>query len=182
MNDELVAQAAQALLSGKPVVVRTETLYGIIALANSEAGVEAVYAAKKRNLKKQCIVLVAQAEDTGAYGETIAQYSSPSQPPTSVVVPASGEPTWVLRGGNTIAYRVTRSAFLNQLIQQVGPVIAPSANPEGLPPARTIEEARAYFGDQVAVYIDGGEVPETVHASRVIAVHANGDIEELRAA
>lgn len=42
------------------------------------------------------------------------------------------------------------------LIRKTGPLVAPSANPEGLSPAKNIVEARKYFGENVPVYIDGG--------------------------
>jgi tRNA A37 threonylcarbamoyladenosine synthetase subunit TsaC/SUA5/YrdC len=35
-------------------------------------------------------------------------------------------------------------------------VTAPSANPPGAEPPRALDAARAYFGDAVDVYLDGG--------------------------
>lgn len=169
-----------ALERGGIAVVRTDTIYGIIALASNESAVEKVYAAKHRDLSKQCIVLVARPEGAGVHAPEIAQYSAASDLPTSVIVPASTEPTWLLRGGDSIAYRVVRDPFLKEVVAAVGPVIAPSANPEGLPPARTIEEARMYFGDSVDAYIDGGEVPETVQASHIIQLHPDGTVTTVR--
>ncbi|RYF29297.1 MAG: hypothetical protein EOO17_02065 [Chloroflexi bacterium] len=51
-------------------------------------------------------------------------------------------------------------AGLRKLLQQTGPLIAPSANPEGDPPAMTIAKAREYFGDTVDFYVDGGIVAD----------------------
>ena len=75
---------------------------------------------------------------------------------------------------------MVRDEFLKKVVQAVGPVIAPSANPEGLEPARNIKEAKAYFGDTVDAYIDGGEVPEGVHASRIIKVNQDGSVTIVR--
>lgn len=180
MNNDAFQIITSALQNDGVVVVRTDTIYGIIALATSQEAVEKVYAVKHRDPSKQCIVLVARAEDVPAYATIIDQYSVKSDLPTSVIVPATTEPAWVLRGGTTIAYRVVRDPFLKHVVETVGPVIAPSANPESEPPARTIEEAKAYFGSQVDAYIDGGEVPETVHASRIIEVKPDGSIVQLR--
>ena len=58
------------------------------------------------------------------------------------------------------------------------PVTAPSANPPGRTPPRRIDEARACFGDGVAVYLDGGELPGG--ASTVAAVE-EGRVRVLRA-
>lgn len=177
MNSNL-SIAIDALNTGQPLVVRTETLYGIIALASNKAAVKAVYEAKARNPMKQCIVLVASPSNVGEYGNLVAKYSD-GHLPTSVIVPATSEPDWLLCGGKTVAYRITRDPFLAKLIASTGPVIAPSANPEGQPPARTVAQARDYFSDGV-VYIDGGEVPASVQASRIIEVLPNGNVREVR--
>jgi len=179
MNDAF-DEITQALIDGGIAVVRTDTIYGIIGLASKRRAVEKVYAAKHREPSKQCIILIPGSGSVREYSATIAQYSTPDQPPTSIIVPARNEHEWLLRGGKTIAYRVVRDEFLKRVVQAVGPVIAPSANPEGLPPARTIEEAKAYFGGMVDAYIDGGEVPEGTQASRIIEVHADGSATEIR--
>lgn len=180
-TEQAFTDITRALKAGGIALVRTDTIYGIIALAANEAAVEKVYAAKHRNPAKQCIVLIPDANSIPTHAGYIARYSSLDQPPTSVIVPKSDEPEWLLRGGDTIAYRVVRDAFLKRVVETVGPVIAPSANPESLEPARTIEEARAYFGDTVDVYVDGGEVPEGVQASRIIQVKEDGTVTTIRA-
>lgn len=169
------------LAEGGIAVVRTDTIYGIIARASKKCAVEKVYATKHRDPSKQCIILIPGSGSVREHSAQIARFSAPDQPPTSVVVPARDEHEWLLRGGSTIAYRVVRDEFLKKVVQAVGPVIAPSANPEGLPPARNIEEAKAYFGDLVDVYVDGGEVPEDVQASRIIEIKNDGSIEVIRA-
>jgi len=180
MNDAF-KEITEALASGGIAVVRTDTIYGIIARAADRKAVEKVYAAKKRDLSKQCIVLIPGSGSVHEHSAQIAAYSTPDQPPTSVVVPATNEPEWLLRGGDSIAYRVVRDEFLKKVVQTVGPVIAPSANPEGMEPARNIEEAKVYFGELVDVYVDGGEVPETVQASRIVRVEADGSVTVVRA-
>ena len=180
MSNDPLHTITTALQSGGIAVVRTDTIYGIIARAYDKEAVEKVYAAKNRHLSKQCIVLVTNPQDVAAYATEIQTYSADSVHPTSVIVPATTEPEWVLRGGDTIAYRVVRDPFLRQVVDSVGPVIAPSANPEGMPPARTIEEAKAYFGSTVDAYIDGGEVPETVSASQIIQINPDGSTGSVR--
>lgn len=178
--DPILKETCEVLAAGGIAVVRTDTLYGIIARAADSRAVEKVYAAKHRDVSKQCIVLVTGSGTIGKYSAQLAQYGGLDKRPTSVVVPATTEQPWVLRGGNSIAYRVVRDEFLRQVVRAVGPVIAPSANPEGLEPARTIEEARQYFGDTVDIYVDGGVVPQDVAASRIIKVRADGSAETLR--
>ncbi|MEK7077097.1 MAG: Sua5/YciO/YrdC/YwlC family protein, partial [Patescibacteria group bacterium] len=42
-----------------------------------------------------------------------------------------------------------------------GPLVAPSANIEGKPPAWTIKEAKKYFGDKADFYVDGGTIKKS---------------------
>jgi len=179
MDDDF-NKITEVLANGGIAVVRTDTIYGIIARASKKRAVEKVYEVKHRDPTKQCIVLIPGSGSLREHSAVLSQYSRPDQPPTSIIVPKTNEHEWVLRGGNTVAYRVVRNEFLKKVVQAVGPVIAPSANPEGMPPARNIVEARAYFGDDVDVYIDGGEVPEDVQASRIIQVHPNGSVTVVR--
>ncbi|MAU34208.1 hypothetical protein CL689_03385 [Candidatus Saccharibacteria bacterium] len=181
MSDDAHIQAATtALQQGGVVVIRTDTIYGIIALASHESGVEKVYRVKKRDTNKQCIILALPDTLPKNYAGQIQQTAATQTTPTSVIVPASTEPGWLLRGGDTIAYRLVQDPTLQAIIRRVGNVIAPSANPEGLPPARTIAEARDYFGPDVDVYIDGGTVPETVSASQIVRLYEDGSTEIVR--
>jgi L-threonylcarbamoyladenylate synthase len=58
------------------------------------------------------------------------------------------------------------------------PLTAPSANPAGLPPPRSVREARGYFADRIDAYLDGGALPGEP-ASTVVDVR--GAIVTLRA-
>lgn len=86
--------------------------------------------------------------------------------PVSIVLSCE-DPRWahIHRGSHTLAFRLPRPAWLRTLLRQAGPIIAPSANPQGMPPSKTIEEAERYFGTTVDFYVDGGALdnaPSTV--------------------
>ena len=100
--------------------------------------------------------------------------------PTSVIVHSPHAPKWLRHHDGTVAYRVPKSDQLRLLLSQTGPLVAPSANPQGMPPARTVIAARAYFGDAIEYYSDGGTVPEDVPASRIVRVLDDGSAEVLR--
>ncbi len=164
-------------MNGGIAVVKTDTLYGIIARANDEQAVERVYDAKSRNPKKSCIILL--ADEQQAYG-TFSLAAIKTVGPTSILVDSPSAPEWLRRESNEIAYRLPDVPWLREVIREVGPVIAPSANPEGMPPATTIDEAMTYFGDKVDIYIDEGEVPADTAPSRLIRHHADGTTDILR--
>ncbi len=173
MRQELIS----TLMNGGIAVVRTDTIYGIVARANDESAVARVYAAKGRNPEKSCIVLIANAEQ--AYGDLVPVRYDANQP-TSILIDAPQAPRWLLRANELLAHRIPNLPWLKEVISETGPLIAPSANPESLPPARTIAEARAYFGDAVDLYVDDGEVPVDTPPSALIRVNDDGTVERLR--
>ncbi len=177
----MLSQIISTLKTNGIVVIRTDTIYGIVACATSKSAVEKLYQVKQRAPDKPCIVLLADPNSVPAHSELIEFYNEASETPTSIIVPVSDEPDWITRGGDSVAYRVVPpEGLLHDIIMAVGPLVAPSANPENQPPARNIKEAESYFGKQVDLYIDGGEVPDTAHASEIIRIHDNGDIEKIR--
>lgn len=162
------------LRKGELIVARTDTIYGLLASARNQAAVEKVYTLKGRDFTKPCIVLVAHVADilTLTRQQQKLYEQANALRPTSVIVPATIEPAWITRYTESVAYRVCREPRLRQILQQTGPVIAPSANPQGLPPARTIDEATQYFGHKM-IYIDGGEVPLHTPPSRLMQFKDN---------
>lgn len=181
MLDELShnRDLVELLKSGGVAVVRTDTLYGVVARADDERAVERVFAAKGRDADKSCIVLLADFD--AAFGSAKGLHGAVHfRQPTSVLVRSVGAPAWLLRQNNEIAYRIPASNGLRDLLRLTGPLIAPSANLQGQPPARTIDEARAYFGDAVDMYVDGGEVPADMAPSRIVRIHQDGVQERLR--
>lgn len=160
--------------------MRTDTVYGLLALSSNQKAVEKIYSVKNRKLDKQCIILISRPESVPANGEIISFHTKANKTPTSIIVPVSDEPPWVTRGGKDVAYRVVRQGIVKEVIEAVGPLLAPSANPEGLPPARNIQQAQEYFGDSVDLYVDGGEVPTDVEPSKLIRINRDGSVDQLR--
>lgn len=176
-NSELI----QVLTSGGVGVIRTDTLYGLVASANDERAVERVFMIKNRDPSKSCIILIDSLDS--AYGITNDlgfDIESHTQKPTSFLLDGTGAPSWLLRSNSELAYRVPANADLRALLAKTGPLVAPSANPEGLKPARSIEEAKHYFGNAVDIYVDGGIVPSDMEPSRLVRIHNDGREERLR--
>src|SRR5439155_23155602 len=71
----------------------------------------------------------------------------------------AGLPAPLTAGSGTIGVRVSSHPYAAALVGGLGaPVTAPSANPPGAEPPRRLAEARAYFGERVAVYLEGGRL------------------------
>ena len=151
----------QVLKKGGVVVIPTDTLYGIVARALDEKAVEKVYVIRKRSEKKPCIVLITSLSDLGKFQIKISKeqkvFLNTVWPNKVSVILSCPEKKfeYLHRGTKTIAFRMIgpRSGHLFELIKRVGPIVAPSANPQGLAPARNRREARNYFGDSVDAYL-----------------------------
>lgn len=178
--DNLNDQVINALRDGKIAIMRTDTIYGIVARADNEAAVEQVYNLKGRTPSKPPIILIGRVED---------MFSTPSEAErafmaelwpgkNSLIVADAHAPRWITRGGGTVAYRLPDDENLQALLVKTGPLIAPSANPEGMEPAMDIDEAQSYFGDRISYYIDSGRVTDNT-PSRLFRLTEAG-LERLR--
>jgi len=151
------------LKEGGVAVLPTDTLYGFCASAFSKDAVEKIYTLKKRDPRKALIVLISCLDDLKSFGIELEKYEAklkeiwPGR--VSVVLPCDKEElSYLHRGGKSIAFRIPDKKDLLELLERTGPLVAPSANPEGREPAKNIEEAKKYFADEVELYVDGGEL------------------------
>jgi L-threonylcarbamoyladenylate synthase len=154
-------------------VLPTDTIYGIVACALDPKAVERVYEVRKRRPDKPCIILIADIADLLHFGITIDQSTNELinrlwPGPVSIVLPcAKKEFAYLHRGTHTLAFRLPADETLREFLRQTGPLIAPSANPEGQTPAADILKARQYFDDSIDFYVDAGMLvsePSTVIA------------------
>lgn len=173
----------EALRADKLVVAPTDTIYGLLARADSPRAVDELYRVRQRDRTKSCIVLLGSVNDipelTADQRRTYQQLYR--ERPTTIVARVSPDVMpHLVRTDATLAFRaVPPDTALSELIQLVGPLLAPSANLAGRPPATTINEAIAYFGDEVAVYVDGGEIKGAM-PSRIITFTDEGQLVTLR--
>ncbi len=174
-------QIARILLAGGIGVLRTDTLYGLVARADSDHAVKRIYVLKGRDDHKSPIVLIDGLDQlydqVPSDSESLLQSVWPG--PVSVILPSRQAPLWIRRENDSVAYRMPDEPALRRLIRLVGPLIAPSANPQGKIPASSLQEAERYFTDQVDFYIDGGPVKDA-EPSQLIMIGNNGGVTRLR--
>lgn len=141
-------------------VLRTDTLYGIVARATDEKAVDRIYTVKQRAPQKSPILLIASLDQLlDTYDQQVLDRVNELWPGrTSIILPSSTAPDWLTRGNESLAYRIPDNEALREMLEKTGPLVAPSANPEGQQPAMDIHEAVNYFGDEVDFYVDHGRV------------------------
>ena len=152
------ANTIAVLKKGGIGVMPTDTIYGIVGSALKRKTVERIYKLRKRNKKKPMIILIGSLNQLGIFGieptTTTLRHLKQFWPGRVSVVLATSEmrqATWrkkwkyLHRGINSLAFRLPKLLWLRKLLVKTGPLVAPSANLEGKPPAKTIKKAKRYF-------------------------------------
>jgi L-threonylcarbamoyladenylate synthase len=157
-------EAARILRRGGVGVVPTDTLYGISASVFCPEAIARIYRLRKRNPKKPLIILISSLGDLKKLGiypkpKTYKLITNLWPGKVSVVLPCRGKKfSYLHRGTKTLAVRLPQNARLRSFLRKTGPLVSTSVNPEGLPPAKTVSQARRYFGDELDFYIDAGRL------------------------
>lgn len=182
VNNILDKSVKKALANNQLIVARTDTIYGILARAYSVESMKKLYEAKQRSPKDPSIILVADASSIpGLTSEQRKIYQELSNHrPTTIAISVSDRFLPHLpRSNGTLAFRAVPNSPLASLIKSTGCLLAPSANPKDLPPARNITEAIEYFGETVAVYVDSGEV-SGAKPSQIVAFGDENQVVYIR--
>jgi L-threonylcarbamoyladenylate synthase len=159
--------ALEKLRRGGIGVLPTDTLYGVVGQALRQKTVQRLYKVKGRKPTKPLIILIASLSDLKKFGidsdiiQTHKRILEAVWPgPVSVILPVEKKSQiklrYLHRDTKSLAFRLPKKKTLQEFLKKTGPLVAPSANPEGLEPAQTIAQAKKYFGPQVDFYSAGG--------------------------
>lgn len=160
-----VAEAAEWLRRGYPVVFPTDTVYGVGVTPFDGAAIERLYAAKARPSDKGIPVLLADAADVGRVAANIPPAAADLMArfwpgPLTVIVPRRPELPAELSPNDAVAVRVPDHAVARALIRAAGgAVAASSANVSGEEAALTGVAALAALRGVVAAVLDDGPSP-----------------------
>jgi L-threonylcarbamoyladenylate synthase len=160
-------------------VLGTDTLYGLVGSAFSQDAVARIYELKRRERGKPLIVLIPELDDVERFGVVLSdelreRLMTHWPGPVSIVLPSIDEEfEFLSRGTDSIAFRLPSDERVRELLKRTGPLVAPSANLEGQPPATDIVSAKNYFGDAVDFYLDAGELEGK--ASTLIRIDDDGE-------
>lgn len=192
MSCEAVERAVAALRGGDLVVLPTDTVYGLAAIADREEPVRKLYRLKGRDeLQPTALVaasvewlLVCVPELRGRAG-AIARALLPG--PYTLVLPNPARRFHWLAGAraDTIGVRVPDlEGPGGEVIAGAGAIAATSANAPGGPDPRRLEDVPEGIVSHVACVVDGGEldgVPSTVIdctvAEPIVLRRGAGDVD-----
>jgi L-threonylcarbamoyladenylate synthase len=164
-NDANSIEVAKEYLKTCGIIVfPTETVYGVGALATCEKAVERIYMLKKRDKSKPMLLHVSSKEELAKYAtnlnEMVVKLAEKFWPGSlSFILRASNSaPKYAVAADGTIGLRMPNDEFFLCLSEEVGPLIATSANISNQPSPLTIEDATSQLGNPVDLYVDGGRV------------------------
>lgn len=178
-------QEINKIAAGLVGVLPTDTVYGLVCDATNQAAVERLYALKSREQKPGTLVAASidQLVEIGIHRRYLTAVEQYWPGPVSIVIPTGFKLSYLHQGKGSIAVRVPSDTEFCKILAKTGPLLTTSANKPGKTPAKTIAEAKKYFGDAVDFYIDGGNledrepstiirvIDDTVEVIRQGAVH-----------
>ncbi len=169
MSGRAVQAAIDAIRAEQPVILPTDTVYGLCASPHRFEATERLYALKGRDPLQPSALLAADLDvlleclpELRGRGETIARALFPG-PFTLVLSNPARRYRW-LTGANpdVIGVRVPELAGPGALVlAEVGAVVATSANEPGGPDPARLEDVPGDLRRGVAAALDGGELPGT---------------------
>ena len=156
-----LAAAADWLGRSAPVVIPTETVYGLAAPALDRTAVGAVFAIKGRPQDNPLIVHVTRDEHLSEVGAGVSELARELMRrfwpgPLTLVVRCHKPLPWVTAGLDSVAVRHPAHGFAAALIDRVGPLAAPSANVSGRPSPTQAGHVLADLAGRVPLIVDGG--------------------------
>jgi L-threonylcarbamoyladenylate synthase len=175
---------AAEIKKGAVGVLPTDTIYGLVGSALLPEAVLRIYRLRKRDPEKPFVVIIASVFDLELFGVKLKAGDRKALDKVwpgkvSVVLPVGSQKfRYLHRGTKSVAFRLPAKISLRRFVKFSGPLVAPSANPEGEPPAANIKEAFWYFGRRADFYAGVGDLnspPST------LVILKNGRIKILRA-
>jgi len=157
-------QIINTLKDNKVVVMPSDTIYGIFGRALDKDVENKIYNIKGRDSSKPFILLINDISDLKLFNITIEKEIEEKLNkiwPNKVTVLLNcldNNFEYLHKGTKTIAFRIPNDKALLEILKETGPLISTSANLTGQPYAKTIEEAKNYFNDDIDLYVDGGYI------------------------
>jgi L-threonylcarbamoyladenylate synthase len=169
-----VSETILKLNQGEVIALPTETVYGLAASLRFPAAIENIFHLKNRPQDNPLIIHLAdinqlsQFEPTLPPGfEALTERFWPG--PLTFVLPINPRtiPEVVRAGLPTAAFRIPSNPTARKVIEQVGPIVMPSANISGRPSATKPEHVEEDFGEDFPV-LDGGFCERGLESTIVI--------------
>lgn len=169
MDDDGVIRSIDAIRAGQPVLLATDTVYGLVTSIDRKEAALGVYRLKGREPAQPTALLAADVDalleclpELKGKAETIARLLLPG--PYTLVLPNPARRYRWLCGErpDSIGVRVPNlPAASSRVVEAVGCVMATSANEHGGPNPATLADVPGHIRAACAAEVDAGPLPGT---------------------
>ena len=162
-SPENIEFLSNQILKNEVVALPTETVYGLGGLATSDKAIAAIYAQKNRPQFNPLIIHSSSLErlkdhvEWNPWAEKLAQEFWPG--PLTIVLSkktSSCLSLLALAGLDTVAVRMPNHPLMKAMLDKVGLLAAPSANPSGSISPTCAQDVENVFQGRISV-LDGGK-------------------------
>jgi len=178
-----IKEIIEQLNENRVIVMPSDTIYGIFGKALDKSVADRIYGIKNRDFSKPFILMINDLDDLKLFGIKVGLEITNKLNkiwPNKVTVLLKCENKefeYLHRGTKELAFRIPKNKDLVEILSNTGPLISTSANISNKPYAKTIDEAKSYFGNSIDTYIDGGYIEDL--PSTLIKIE-NNNIRILR--
>jgi tRNA threonylcarbamoyl adenosine modification protein (Sua5/YciO/YrdC/YwlC family) len=160
---------AGVLAGGGVVLLPTDTIYGLHAVAADAAAIEKLVRIKGRDADKPFVVLAASLAQIEALrpdiDDSVKRVLQELWPGPLTAIVAIDEPLAASRGARTIAVRVPDLDWLRDLVARTGPLASTSVNRSGELPISSPQELSSDLQNSIDAIYDAGRLegkPSTI--------------------
>ena len=175
-NRENIRKAVNGIKHGNVIAYPTETFYGLGADPYNQEAIDSLYRLKGWKEKRPVSVLINHVDNLPIVAKEIPPIAKllinsfwPG-PLTLVFKIHPSFPSLLSGDTDTIGVRISSNEIANKLLEELdGPLTTTSANLTGGKEAFKAEEVEEYFGSDVSIVLQGGEL-KGVKGSTIIDV------------
>jgi L-threonylcarbamoyladenylate synthase len=157
---DVIRKLADVIRRNGVVLMPTDTIYGLHALATSEAAIERIASLKEREEAKPFVVLGASMSQFEAIGvefpDRTRRILEELWPGPLTAVLSLNRTIAASRGAKSLAVRVPDLQWLRELLTLSGPLASTSANISGGPPISAPEDAPRDMHDRLDAIVNAG--------------------------
>ena len=181
----LIRKSISLILQDEPIIIPTDTVYGLVCRYNSKSAIEKIYKLKKRDRKKPLILIGYNWKALKRFVEikniphsTLCTLHCYWPGALTIILPASKHvPKFLNKGFKTIGIRIPNNKFLLKLLKQCpGQVLAStSANFSG----KSDKKPQKELIKKVNLFIKARKGEMSLKPSKIVEIK-NGKIKILR--
>lgn len=166
-QDQVIQQAVLILKQGGTVILPTDTVYGLTAMASHEKAVQKIYKIKGR---KRSLPLPIFCSSVSQVGKIVAKINPSAKKLINSFWPGKLTLVFSCRSAkfshlaykDKIGIRISQSPVINQILRKIKqPIVGTSANLSGKGELISSKEIVKLFKHKVDIILDGGNLSQT---------------------